>query len=108
MLELEGFVVDEAMSADVALKRIASDAPDVIVQDLLLPDVAGFDLLHEIRRLASGREVPVIALSAFDDRLVEARVSKLGFAACLRKPQDIRRLPDVIRRALAPPPDQTH
>jgi hypothetical protein len=46
--------------------------------------------------------VPVVALSAFDDRLDEARRGGVGFSACLRKPADLARLPEVLRRIVPP------
>jgi CheY-like chemotaxis protein len=101
LLEDEGFEVTEARDGQTALALASQNAPDAVVQDLVLPDIPGFELVRALRRVLHGRPVPVVALSAFTDRLEEARRSDVGFTACLRKPADLPRLSAVLQRLIA-------
>jgi DNA-binding response OmpR family regulator len=100
LLEDEGFEVVEARDGQSALAMAGQTPPDAVVQDLILPDIPGFELLRALRRTLGGRAVPVVALSAFTERLEEARRSDIGFCACLRKPADLARLPAVLHRVI--------
>jgi DNA-binding response OmpR family regulator len=61
LLSDEGFVVDCAASAAVALSTLAKRKPDVILLDIMMPEMSGFDLMTEIR---SRENLPIIFLSA--------------------------------------------
>jgi CheY-like chemotaxis protein len=100
LLEDEGFEVTEARDGQTALALAGQNPPDAVVQDLLLPDIPGFELVRALRHLLRGRPVPVVALSAFTERLDEASRSDVGFAACLRKPADLPRLAAVLQRVI--------
>ncbi|HOT92155.1 MAG TPA: pyridoxal-phosphate dependent enzyme [Anaerolineae bacterium] len=60
------FRIDEAHSAHEALQVIAQDRPDLIILDLILPDIAGEQLLETLRNMPEMREVPIIVMSAKD------------------------------------------
>ncbi len=60
-LEREGFRVNEAATGRAALQRIAETRPDLVVLDVMLPEIDGFSVLTELRR--SG-DIPVILLTA--------------------------------------------
>lgn len=77
-----------AESAAAALRLVEAVRPDVVVSDLGMPEVDGFELLRRIRELGSGRggEVPVIALSAFARSEDRTRALQAGFRFHLSKP----------------------
>ena len=60
--EREGYSVQEAEMGAEALAKVESFRPDLILLDLMLPDVSGFDVCRDIRRM--GSRVPIIILSA--------------------------------------------
>jgi DNA-binding response OmpR family regulator len=64
-LAREGFSVQGAADGQAALSIIGRDAPDLIILDLMLPDMDGFEVLRRLRQ--SGDDVPVIILTARDD-----------------------------------------
>jgi DNA-binding response OmpR family regulator len=103
LLEEEGYAVIEAPDARTGLQLAVIRRPDLIIQDLLLPDSAGFDLVAELRRLPGGARLPILALSAFPDRLSEAQVNAVGFSTFIRKPPIISELCATIRKHLASP-----
>jgi DNA-binding response OmpR family regulator len=60
--EKEGYAVQEAENGADALAKVDSFRPDIILLDLMLPDISGFDVCRDIRR--SGTKVPILILSA--------------------------------------------
>src|SRR5437762_12898121 len=60
-LEKEGYEVDEAETGADALRRIELSKPDLILLDIMLPDVSGFDVCRDIRK--TGHRVPIIIIS---------------------------------------------
>jgi signal transduction histidine kinase/CheY-like chemotaxis protein len=101
ILTYSGAVTMTAPGAAAALDLLERELPDVIVSDVGMPDVDGFELMRRIRRRAATAEIPAIALTAFtrqDDR-VKAR--QAGFTDYLAKPVEPAALAAAIRRAVA-------
>jgi CheY-like chemotaxis protein len=65
-LEAEGFLVDEAENGRAALERLSESKPALILLDLMMPVMDGFDFLVELRRREEGRTIPVIVVTAKD------------------------------------------
>ncbi|MCP4416380.1 MAG: PAS domain S-box protein [Chloroflexi bacterium] len=59
-----GFTVGEAVDGLEAIAQVANFKPDLILMDLLMPHMDGLEATRQIRQLAEGQEVPIIALSA--------------------------------------------
>jgi DNA-binding response OmpR family regulator len=108
-LESDGFQVSSAGDGHSALDRIRRESPDLVVLDLMLPRIEGFDLCH-IVRTELGSVVPIIMLSARsteDDKLTGL---ELGADDYLTKPFSPRelsaRISAVLRRATNQAPSQ--
>ena len=71
-LESAGYVVLAAPDGRTALELAGTGRPDLILQDLLLPDIDGFDLVKRFRKLPGGPGVPILAVSGFTPGLDEA------------------------------------
>jgi signal transduction histidine kinase/DNA-binding response OmpR family regulator/HAMP domain-containing protein len=65
-LEKEGWKVSEADNGRTGLERLAEAVPDVIVLDLMMPEMDGFEFLEELRRRAEWRGIPVLVVTAKD------------------------------------------
>jgi CheY-like chemotaxis protein len=65
-LERDGWAITPAENGRVALARLAEARPDAILLDLLMPEMDGFEFLAELRRRVSGRDIPVLVLTAKD------------------------------------------
>ncbi|CAN5628838.1 response regulator transcription factor [soil metagenome] len=76
-LRLEGFVVDLAEGGTVALERLAAEPPDVVVLDVVMPDLDGIEVTRRLR--GAGSRVPICILSARDE--VADRVAGLRAGA---------------------------
>ncbi|MEK7560982.1 MAG: response regulator [Patescibacteria group bacterium] len=100
-LKSEGFNVTEAVDGRRALELLAAHAPELILLDLLLPDIDGFEILERIKKEPALVKVPVIVLSNLGDQESIARARALGAADYLIKahytPEEIVA---VIRKVL--------
>jgi signal transduction histidine kinase/DNA-binding response OmpR family regulator len=65
-LEKEGWKVSEANNGRAGLAQLARAIPDVIVLDLLMPEMDGFEFLEELRHRAEWRDIPVVVVTAKD------------------------------------------
>jgi GAF domain-containing protein/CheY-like chemotaxis protein len=66
MLEPEGYAVVEAENGRVALERLRDVSPGVVLLDLMMPEMDGFEFAAEFRRHASWRAIPIIVITARD------------------------------------------
>jgi CheY-like chemotaxis protein len=66
VLEPDGWVVVEAENGRVALTRLAESSPNVIVLDLMMPEMDGFEFLVEMRRHEKWQDIPVLIVTAKD------------------------------------------
>jgi two-component system KDP operon response regulator KdpE len=96
-LTAEGYRVSEAETGADALSRTASDAPDVVVLDLGLPDLDGLDVLRAIRARSA---VPIVVLSAREDERGKVTALDLGADDYVTKPFGIAELVARLRAAL--------
>src|SRR6187402_2163035 len=72
-LEAEGHTVSEAADGVSALAHLDLEMPDLVIQDLVLPDIDGIELTKAIRALRNGERVPILIVSGFVGRLEEVR-----------------------------------
>ena len=88
ILESRGADVRTAASADEALSILDNAAPDLLISDIGMPRVDGYELMRRIRRLpgAAVRELPAIALTAFARPEDAAKARQAGFGSHLSKP----------------------
>ena len=78
-LERKGHSVLEATSGASALSLLESQAADLVLQDLVLPDVDGFELIKRLRALPNGMDAPILAFSGLLSKHDEARMATAGF-----------------------------
>jgi CheY-like chemotaxis protein len=63
-LERDGWLVREAENGREALTKVAHEVPDLVILDLMMPKMDGFEFVSELRRLERGRQVPVVVVTA--------------------------------------------
>jgi PAS domain S-box-containing protein len=102
-LESDGYSVVEAADGRGALAAVEAGMPGLVVQDLVLPDMSGFDLLERLRAAPGGRDTPIVAVSGFMSRFAEHGAAPAQFNAVLLKPVKPSRLLEVLR-AYCPEP----
>jgi len=96
-LEREGFRVDEAGNGAAALKQIEASHPDLVVLDVMLPELDGFSVLTELRRTG---DIPVILLTARAEETDRVLGLELGADDYVVKPFSPRELVARVRSVL--------
>lgn len=89
---------DTALSGEEALKKIESFNPDIIILDLMMPGVDGWDVIRSVRRKHGKDEVAIIVTSAITDEVNMAECYDLGVNDFIEKPILQNKLLDTIRR----------
>lgn len=101
-LEAESYKVVAAMEAESAIEQIQLNSPDLIILDIMLPGVSGYELCQRIREFSS---VPIIMLTAKVEDADIVKGLKLGADDYLTKPFNVQellaRIEAVLRRAEA-------
>jgi DNA-binding response OmpR family regulator len=96
----EGFAVVEASSGAECLRLAKQHPPDVIVLDLMMPEMDGFAVCRALRADTNTAEIPVIMLTARDDVDTRAEGMELGVSDFVAKPVARRELVERIHAQL--------
>jgi DNA-binding response OmpR family regulator len=85
-LESAGFIVLEAASGDEGLEQVRRFTPDVVVLDLMLPEISGFAIARAIRSVERTRDVGIVAVSGLASEALRMEALAAGCDAFLMKP----------------------
>jgi len=99
-LRLEGFEVFTARNGAEGLSAVGEHRPDLVLSDLLMPEMDGETLLAALRADASSSDLPVIFLTASADHAERDAKLQLGASDYLVKPLDLQELLAAVRRCL--------
>jgi DNA-binding response OmpR family regulator len=88
----------EAVDGEEALEFLKTASPDLVVLDLMLPRVSGFDVLRELREDPSSKQVPVVVLTAW--AYAEGEAEAHGADRFVPKPFEPRELAAVVKELL--------
>lgn len=80
------YAVHVAKSGAAALKRVAADRPDLILLDVVMPDMSGFEVLDRLKTSPETRDIPVILATGLDSAEDERKGFLLGAADYIGKP----------------------
>jgi DNA-binding response OmpR family regulator len=100
-LEQLGHEVIEAPNGQVALELVRERDPDLIVLDLMLPGIDGYDVLQRLRTEVASATIPVLVLTAKSLQADRDRTRELGAAAFVTKPFLPDELCATVERVLA-------
>lgn len=95
-----------AYSGEAALELCQEQQPDVMLLDLNMPGIDGFETLGRLRGLPHGKDLPVLIITARDDDDLESRIEALGGNGLLKKPVDVNNLAHQIEMHTAGAPTQ--
>jgi CheY-like chemotaxis protein len=102
LLRTTGCIVHEALDGKTALEVAQRTSPDLVISDILMPELDGFALSRAMKRDVVLRDVPVILLSWKEDLLQRVRELGASAAAYLRKESDARAILARVREVLWP------
>ncbi|MBD2056636.1 response regulator [Oculatella sp. FACHB-28] len=98
-LESEGYTIDVASSGAIALDKMQASPPDLVLLDVMMPEVNGYELTRKIRRDPNLHALPVVLFTA---HIESCRIKGLAVGASdfVRKPIDFEVLHDIIKTLL--------
>ena len=99
-LQLEGYTVLEAPDGDTGLAMVRTEKPDLILLDVMMPGLDGWQFMEQLKADGTTAQIPVIMLTARVQREDEIRGWLSGAADYLPKPFNPSTLTDVVRRTL--------
>jgi DNA-binding response OmpR family regulator len=97
LLRETGYHVDTVTDAEHALLLLRDSKPDLILADIKLPGIDGFDLFHEVRKDIRLKSVPVIFITAFNNVKAMMYAKKIGVDEYITKPFEFEYLIARIR-----------
>jgi len=110
-LGFEGYEVHEAADGERGLEMVFERRPDLVVLDLMLPRINGFEVCKRLKSNPALADIPIIFITAHDDVSTRERAQHSGAAAYLCKPFNDELLLDAIRGVVGgddPQLDQVH
>jgi DNA-binding response OmpR family regulator len=97
----QGYEVDSAYRGSEALERTRQVMPHLIVLDIMLPDIDGYEVCRNLRKNARTSHIPVIFLTQKDERSDKLKGLELGADNYITKPFDIEELKLYVQNSLA-------
>ena len=100
VLEYHGYEVIEAGNGKEGIKMAKENNPDLILMDIQMPVMDGIAALNILRKDPEMKGVKIIALTSLAMKGDKEKVMEEGFDDYIAKPIDIRRLPELVKKAL--------
>lgn len=102
-MEHEGYQVLTALDGLEGLKKALTENPDLVVLDIMLPGLDGFELCHRLRAYSPTADIPVLMLSAKTQDADKSAAFKMGANFYMVKPADPAKIVDAVKNMLNEP-----
>ncbi|MBC8473367.1 MAG: response regulator [Candidatus Omnitrophica bacterium] len=99
-LEQEGFTIVQASDGDIGAKTAEQEVPDMIVMDIMMPNVDGYSCLKEVRSLPKTKDIPILMLSGKEEEKVRDLFAFQKISGYIEKPFELDDLVMKIREIL--------
>ncbi|GAC1388949.1 MAG: response regulator [Ktedonobacteraceae bacterium] len=96
VLEDEGYTLFFAEDGNMAVLQATTHYPNIILMDLSLPGISGWEAVEQLRKMPDFQHTPIIAVTAYVTKADEERARAVGCNAHLGKPFDIMQVLDTI------------
>ncbi len=97
VLRNKGFETVEAVDGEDAIEKALSEKPDLILLDISLPKLDGYEVAKRLKSMEAFQEIPIVAFTAHAMKGDREKVIVAGFEGYISKPINIRELPDQIK-----------
>lgn len=101
ILEEKGFKVTIAESGKIAFKILKKEIPDLILLDIMMPFMDGFEVLKRLKTDINTKDIPVIMVTAKNTQYDRKRAEELGAINYIVKPIDIAKTIKIIKDTLS-------
>jgi two-component system cell cycle response regulator DivK len=96
LLRAHEFVAEPVRDGREAVARAREVSPDLVVMDIQMPHVTGYELILELKADEGLREIPIMAVTAYAGREDEERIRSAGADAYVSKPISLARFMDAV------------
>ncbi len=100
-LEQAGYAVMTAANGFEALEKVKLDRPDVIVTDLVMPELTGLELCRQLKKESATASIPIVACTTKDRQIDQTWAKKQGVAVYVVKPCTQTELVNAVRSVSA-------
>jgi len=100
LLVADGHQVVAVDSGRAALSAATAEPPDLVLLDLMMPGMDGFEVLRRLKAAPDLQDIPVVMVTALDDSGSRARMEAAGAVGLLIKPLDRWKLKEILERVL--------
>lgn len=99
--EADGYTVETAENGKLGLKLVENMKPDIILLDLMMPEMTGDDMLAALRKTKWGHDIKVIILTNMGEQEIPAVVKELGISGLILKADMTpRQVADLVKQHL--------
>jgi len=92
LLQMDNYEVEVANDGQEGLEKAQAFMPDVIISDVVMPRLSGFEMFKRIKAAPETSSIPFLFITGFQDERVLAEARKIGVFGILRKPIDIEQI----------------
>jgi two-component system cell cycle response regulator DivK len=97
VLKNQGYEMIEAIDGEDALEKAVSEKPDLILMDISIPKINGYEVTKRLKSIEEVKEIPVVALTAHAMRGDRAKALEAGCEGYISKPINVRELPGQVK-----------
>jgi len=101
VLKNRGYLLMEAADGEDALLKATEQLPDLILMDISIPKIDGFEVTRRLKEMENFKDIPIIALTAHAMKGDREKALEAGCDGYISKPINVRQLPDQIQAFLA-------
>jgi CheY-like chemotaxis protein len=101
VLKNRGYLLVEAVDGEDALLKVTEQLPDLILMDISIPKIDGFEVTRRLKEKENCKDIPIIALTAHAMKGDKEKALQAGCDGYISKPINVRQLPDQIQAFLA-------
>ena len=100
VLKNRGYLLVEAVDGEDALRKVTEQPPDLILMDISIPKIDGFEVTRRLKGMDKSKDIPIIALTAHAMKGDREKALAAGCDGYISKPINVRQLPDQIQAFL--------
>jgi two-component system cell cycle response regulator DivK len=97
VLRNKGYEMVQAADGEEALEKAVAERPDLILLDISLPKLDGYEVAKRLKSMEEFQEIPIIAFTAHAMKGDREKVIIAGFEGYISKPVNVRELPEQVR-----------
>jgi len=97
VLKNQGYEMIEAIDGEEALEKAVSEKPDLILMDISIPKINGYEVTKRLKSLEEVKKIPVVALTAHAMKGDRAKAIEVGCEGYISKPINVRELPAQVK-----------